>query len=177
VKQRHQAGGHEPQACECLAQLNEVAEERCIGCHESLQDGDEEAGQVATTDRGEKQPTELGGERSKQELISTGEQPLVADDELEASERNVGGSGASGPFVQWRRAQVTSALNRQCSWSFLYLRVGWSNYGCLLWEPATNLNCAVACSLSCLVLRLCRFACQEDGALCRPGMREHSSFL
>src|SRR5713226_10771157 len=44
-------------------------------------------------------------------------------------------------------------------------------------EPATNLNCAVVRSLSCIVLRLCRFVCQEDGALCRPGMREHFSFL
>ena len=47
---------------------------------------------------------ELGGERSEQELISTGEQPLVADNELEANEGNVRDSGASGPFVQWRMA-------------------------------------------------------------------------
>jgi len=50
AKQCHQAGGHEPQASERLAPLNEVAEERGIGHHESPQDSGEEADQVATTD-------------------------------------------------------------------------------------------------------------------------------
>ncbi len=44
-------------------------------------------------------------------------------------------------------------------------------------EPATNLNCAVARSLFCIVLRLCRLICQGDGALCRPDMRYTSAFL
>src|SRR6266700_5875486 len=50
AKQRHQAGGHQPQAGERLARLNEVAKEHGIGRHQSLQDGDEETGEVTTTD-------------------------------------------------------------------------------------------------------------------------------
>jgi hypothetical protein len=39
---------------------------------ESLQDGGEEADQVATSDQGEKHAAELGGKRSEEELIATG---------------------------------------------------------------------------------------------------------
>src|SRR5438034_10834459 len=50
AKQRHQPGGHQPQAGKRLARLNEVAEERGIGRHQSLQDGGEEADQVTAAD-------------------------------------------------------------------------------------------------------------------------------
>src|SRR6266567_2738238 len=50
AKQRHQASGHQPQAGKRLARLNEVAEEHGIGRHHSLQDGDEETGEVTTID-------------------------------------------------------------------------------------------------------------------------------
>jgi hypothetical protein len=42
---------------------------------------------------------ELGGERSEEELVSTGEQPLVADEELQASERNVRDVGVNSSAV------------------------------------------------------------------------------
>ncbi len=44
-------------------------------------------------------------------------------------------------------------------------------------EPATNLNCAVARSPFCIMLRLCCLVWQGDGALCRPDMRYASAFL
>jgi hypothetical protein len=50
---------------------------------------------VTTTDGGAKQPTELGREHALQELIDTGEQPRVADEELEASQRQVRSLGES----------------------------------------------------------------------------------
>ena len=50
AKQRHQARGHEPQAGKRLTRLDEVAEERGIGRHQSLQDGNEETGEVTTID-------------------------------------------------------------------------------------------------------------------------------
>src|SRR5205807_694480 len=50
AKQRYQAGGHQSQAGKRLARLNEVAEEHGIGRHQSLQDGDEETGEVTTID-------------------------------------------------------------------------------------------------------------------------------
>src|SRR5215471_20500518 len=48
AKQRYQTSGYESQACERLARLNEVAEEHSLRRYESLQDGSEEADQVAT---------------------------------------------------------------------------------------------------------------------------------
>src|SRR5215471_18044753 len=57
AKQRYQTSGHESQACERLARLNEVAEDHSIRRYESLQDGSEEADQVATLGQGLKQPT------------------------------------------------------------------------------------------------------------------------
>src|SRR2546421_2651572 len=131
---------------------------------------------MATTNQGEKHPTELGGERSEEELISTGEQPLVAEEELEASKRNVRDVGVNGPGALWRRVQARSSwkmyrksvLNIRCSGSSLELRVRLSNHSISCGEPATNLNCAVARSLFRIVLRLYRLICQGDGALCRP---------
>jgi hypothetical protein len=84
---------------------------------------------------------ELGGERSEEELVSTGEQPLVADEELQASERNVRDVGVNGPGVLWRRAQARSSwktyrefvLNIWCSGSSLEVRVRLSDHRCLLW--------------------------------------------
>ncbi len=140
AKQRHQAGSHESQADERLARLNKVAEERGIGHHQSLQDGSEEAGQVTTTDYRVQQPTELGREHAEQELISTSEQPLVADEELEASERNVRGSSASGPGVLSHGAQagsfwkmdMRSVLNFWCSRLSLEVRFRLSDHRYLL---------------------------------------------
>ena len=83
---------------------------------------------------------ELGGERSEQELISTGEQPLVADEELEASERNVWGSGASSFDALWHGAQMGSSwkmhmrsvLNIWCNRLSLEVRVRLSDHRYLL---------------------------------------------
>src|SRR5260370_36117503 len=50
AKQRYQASGHESQAYGRLPRLNEVAEEHSIRRYQSLQDGSEEADQVATLD-------------------------------------------------------------------------------------------------------------------------------
>jgi hypothetical protein len=68
---------------------------------ELLQNGDEEARKVATTDDATKQLTELSRETSKQDLISTGQEPLVSDDDLKASQRNVLGLSAGGTGFQW----------------------------------------------------------------------------
>jgi hypothetical protein len=54
---------------------------------------------MATTNQGEKHPTELGGETPEEELISTGEQPLVAEEQLETGERNVRDVGVNSSAV------------------------------------------------------------------------------
>src|SRR5260221_3958068 len=107
LKQRYQASSQEPQTGQCLTPLNEVAEDDGIGHNEPLHDGDEEAWQVATPDCGTKQPSELSRERAQEDLIDTGEEPRVTDEELEASQRHVWGLDGS----LWKM-HMRFALNR-----------------------------------------------------------------
>ena len=102
AEQRQQASDHESQSCERLTPLNEVAEEHSMRHHQSPQEGGEEAWELATIRDAEQQLPQLSWEPSKQELISTGQEPLVPDDKLKASQRTVRGLRASGPGFQWR---------------------------------------------------------------------------
>src|SRR5258706_11108616 len=97
MEQRQQASDHESQSCECLAPLDEVAEEHSIRYHQFSQEGGKEAWELAATHDTEKQLPQLIREPSKQELISTGQEPLVSDEDLKASQRNVREVSASGP--------------------------------------------------------------------------------
>src|SRR5207248_6052376 len=86
------------------------------------------AWQVTTIDGCAQQPTELGGKRAQEELIDSGEQPGVADEELEASQRQVRTPGGSSWTMHMR-----FALFRWCRGSSLDMRVGLRNHRCLLW--------------------------------------------
>jgi hypothetical protein len=91
-------------------------------------------------DRSGKQSPELGREGAEEELIAPGEQPLVADEELETHERHVERLSTRGPGALWHGAQVgpswkmerKSVLNLCYSGSGLELRVGLSDHNCLL---------------------------------------------
>jgi hypothetical protein len=97
VQQRQQTSDHESQSCERLAPLDEVAEEYSIGDHQFSQEGGEGARELATTHSAEKQLSQLSRESSKQELIPTGQEPFVTNEDLKASQRNVRELSASGP--------------------------------------------------------------------------------
>jgi len=64
---------------------------------------------MTTTSAGAKQITKLSWKPSKQELIPTGEEPLVPDEDLEAGQRNVRGLDTGSPGFQRRWAQVRSS--------------------------------------------------------------------
>ena len=51
----------------------------------------------------------MSGEGSQEELIPTGEQPLVADEQLEASKRDVRDVGVNGPGALGPGAQAESS--------------------------------------------------------------------
>ena len=78
----------------------------------------------------------MSREPPKEELISTGEKPLVPDEDLEAGERNVRGLSAESPGFPWRWTQVGTSwkMNIWCSGSGLDVGVRLSNHLGLLWE-------------------------------------------
>jgi len=76
-----------------------------------------------------KQPTELGREHAEEKFIDAGEQPRVADNELEASQRQIRGLGVSS----WKM-RMRFVLNRSFCWSSLDVSVGLRNHRDLLQE-------------------------------------------
>jgi len=73
------------------------------------QEGGEEAWELATIRDAEQQLPQLSWKPSKQELIPTGEEPLVPDEDLEAGQRNVRGLDTGSPGFKWRWTQVRSS--------------------------------------------------------------------
>ncbi|MBV9691353.1 MAG: hypothetical protein JO202_16760 [Ktedonobacteraceae bacterium] len=82
---------------------------------------------MATTRGCAQQPIELGRKRAQQELIDSGEQPGVADEELEASQRQVRGPVGSS----WKR-HARPTLRRCFRGSILDGSIGLRNHHRLL---------------------------------------------